>query len=399
MSRTGRLAGTLLGAHLLPLCVVAAQAPVLGLTMGGGEATDLRGARAAAVSLAPSVTLHPSPHTLFTFSGRGTRFGTGVWSATGAAGLLGRAPLSHRITALVQGTGDVTYTSWRATYLQADLQSALEVRVGVLTLSGGGKAAVARVSSAAPVPSAGILPSTSPGREDTRQAIGAVWGASARIAEAGAVSLRIRYREEHLALEDGRLVDRAGSAELRHGPLTLTGSLGLRHAPGEERVIGGAQAAMEVARGIALLAAVERYASNPLTQTVAGRSLNLGVSLRSGSFGGVRALPRPSDAPSPAPGYTRLAFRDIRARTVEVAGDWNTWNPIRLARAGNGVWYVDVKIDPGEYRYAFRVNGSAWTVPDGMAAVDDGFGGRSAWLSVREAGPATGVPATFKEER
>jgi hypothetical protein len=58
-----------------------------------------------------------------------------------------------------------------------------------------------------------------------------------------------------------------------------------------------------------------------------------------------------------------------------------------------------VRIDPGEYRYAFRVNGSAWTVPDDVAAVDDGFGGRSAWLSVRAAGPAAEEPANFKEER
>ncbi len=53
-----------------------------------------------------------------------------------------------------------------------------------------------------------------------------------------------------------------------------------------------------------------------------------------------------------------------------------------LRRAANGVWYVDLSIEPGEYRYAFRVDGAAWTVPDGIAAVDDGFGGKSAWLAV-----------------
>jgi hypothetical protein len=47
------------------------------------------------------------------------------------------------------------------------------------------------------------------------------------------------------------------------------------------------------------------------------------------------------------------------------------------------VWYADLKIPPGQYRYAFRVNGIEWRVPDGATAVKDDFGGKSAWLTVR----------------
>jgi hypothetical protein len=306
--------------------------------------------------------------------------------------------MAGRLGLLVQAAGDATYASWRSTYLQGDVQPALELRFGAFTLSGGGKAAAARVSSPASAPPAGLLPSPSVGVTATRHALGAVWGASARIAEGSGTAVFIRYREEHLALESGRLVDRVGSAELHHGPLMLTGTLGLRRAPGEERMVGGAQVTVEVARGVALLAAADRYATNPLTRTVAGQSLTLGVSLRSGGFRASRALPRPAGAPDPAPGFTRISIRHTRAHRVEVAGDWNRWTPIRLVRSTNGIWYVDVRIDPGEYRYAFRIDGSAWTVPDGVAAVDDGFGGRSAWLSVREAGPSAGEPANFKEE-
>jgi hypothetical protein len=398
MSTTRRLAGSLLGALVLPLSALAGQAPVLGLTLGGGEATDLRGNRAGAVSLAPSLTLFPSPSALITLAGRATRFGTGVWSAGGSAGLLARAPLSSALAAVVRGSGDATYASWRATYLQAELQPALELSLGDVALSGGVKGAAARTSSASgTLP--GLLPSGGRGTASARSALGPAWGASARLGGPAGSEIRIRYREERLAIDSGRLVDRVGTAELRRGPLTLTGSLGWRRAPAEARTISAIQISVEVARGITLLAAAESYPSNPLTETVAGRALSLGVSLRSGGIRPLPSPPRPGGVPAPTPGLTRLALRDARARTVEVAGDWNKWTPIRLARAGNGVWYVDVRIDPGEYRYAFRVNGSAWTVPDDVAAVDDGFGGRSAWLSVRAAGPAAEEPANFKEER
>ena len=32
---------------------------------------------------------------------------------------------------------------------------------------------------------------------------------------------------------------------------------------------------------------------------------------------------------------------------------------------------------------AFKLDGKRWTVPDGVASVDDGFGGRSALVTVR----------------
>jgi hypothetical protein len=55
---------------------------------------------------------------------------------------------------------------------------------------------------------------------------------------------------------------------------------------------------------------------------------------------------------------------------------------VSTTRASNGVWFADLRIPPGQYRYAFRVNGTTWMVPDGAQAVDDGFGGKSAWLTV-----------------
>ena len=395
MSTAGRIAGALFGMLGLPLAALVAQAPVLGLTLGGGEFTDLRGARAGAISFAPSVTIFPSARTVVAMSGRGTRFGTGVWSAEGAVGFVAQVPVSPRFVAVIRGSGDLTHTSWRATYLQAEFEPGLELRLGAFTLSGSAKGGAARTASASTTPLPGLPPSSTAA---TRQALGPTWSASARLAETPGGELRIRYREEHLAVDGRRYVDRVGAAELRHGPFALAGSLGWRRAPLEAGRIGGVHASVDVARGIALLAAAESYLSNPLTQTDGGRALRVGVSLRSGGLRPARTPPRPAGAPEPALGVTRFAIHDSEARSVEVAGDWNRWRPTRLARAPNGIWYVDVKIDPGEYRYAFRINGTTWTVPDGVAAVDDGFGGRAAWLSVREAGPAREQPATFKED-
>ena len=81
-------------------------------------------------------------------------------------------------------------------------------------------------------------------------------------------------------------------------------------------------------------------------------------------------------------GFTRLVIRADDASRVDVAGDFTNWKPIATHRAPNGVWYVDLRIAPGQYRYAFRVNGSEWRVPEGVTAVNDDLGGKSAWLVV-----------------
>ena len=129
-----------------------------------------------------------------------------------------------------------------------------------------------------------------------------------------------------------------------------------------------------------------RYASNRILGTPGGAYATAGISW---AFGGERAwsTPVPSRTPRPAPGLTRLAIRAPAARSVEAAGDFNEWTPVSARRAENDVWYVDLRIPPGRYRYAFRINGSRWRVPDGATAVDDGFGGTSAWLVVQDPGP------------
>jgi hypothetical protein len=112
----------------------------------------------------------------------------------------------------------------------------------------------------------------------------------------------------------------------------------------------------------------------------AGKFVNAGLTMRLGR--GSPSLPAPAGVPAPARGYTRVAIRADDARRVEIGGDFNKWQLSPAIRAPNGVWYVDLALPPGEYRYAFRIDGKEWRVPEGVAAADDEFGGKTAWLTV-----------------
>jgi len=93
-------------------------------------------------------------------------------------------------------------------------------------------------------------------------------------------------------------------------------------------------------------------------------------------------LPRPAGIAAAMRGITRLSIRADDAQTVEVAGEFNQWTFVSAKRAANGVWFADLRIPPGQYRYAFRINGTEWRVPEGVTAAEDEFGGKSAWLTV-----------------
>lgn len=389
MDRHVRIAATLCLASLAWVRVAHAQRPVFRLGVGGGEATDLRGVRSGAVSLWPSVTLFPSSRSVFSLSGHASRYGDGVWAAGGGATLEVRAPIgSGPFGFLLDAGGNATHGSWNATYLQADAFPALEARRGPMSIYAGIKGAAAQVRTRAATPLPGPFPGPAGNVTERHQDAGFAFGAALRLRSFGpGEQLRLRYREERMSPLGVRVIDRSGGADLLLGRLVLVASIGVRDAPDESRTYGGGRMVLTVARGVAVFGALESYPSSRLTGTAAGRSASVGLSLSTGGIRSAGAMPRPSGIPAPRPGLTRVAFRAPSAKSVEVAGDWNRRQPVPLQRAGNGVWYVDLRIEPGEYRYAFRVDGKTWAVPDGVAAVDDGFGGRSAWLTVKATRP------------
>ncbi len=360
-----------------------AQAPVTRLSIGAGSATDLRGVRSAAYVLAPSIVLFPSSNVSVAVDGRAIRFMGEGWSLGGGSSANGRIPIGRRFALLIGAAGDAVYASYRATYLQAETTPALGLRLGSLELWGGAHGAVARSSTPEVTAPLG-LPGASRSVVQERSAVGAAFGAVLTVAApAAGEGARLTYREEHGRPGGALVVDRVAGAAIARGAVTLSGTLGLREARGERRGFGGGQMMLMVAPGIAIFGAAESYPSNRLTGALGGQSFSAGLTFSAGGRRGPRALPQPSGTRPPAPSLTRLSIEAKDASKVEVAGDWNRWQPAPLRRAENGVWYGDFAIPPGEYRYAFRIDGTTWEVPRGVAAVNDGFGGKSGWLSVR----------------
>ena len=381
-----------LGLAAMPL---AAQSTTARVLIAAGTATDLRGVRSGAYALAPSVTLIPDPNLALSLGARGTRFTNDAWSLGGSAAAALRTPLAAGLAVLLSGNGDAIHTSYRATYLSAEGLPALEWRSGAVSLWGGVHAAAARTAfelSAAP---GTPLQRTS---AVARSLWGPAFGGGLRLVRAGhSGSLSVAYREEHAHPDGVSVIDRTASLGVSQGAIALSGSVGFRGAADERRGFGGARLGFTVAQGIELVGAAESYPSNRLTGAAGGRAFTAGVSLGIGGPRRARALPKPVGVPAVRPERTRLSFAAPSATRVEVAGDWNAWQSVALQRSANGVWYVDLAIPPGVYRYAFRIDGRTWEVPKGVAAVNDGFGGKSAWLSVPEPGRTATQSANRKE--
>lgn len=91
-------------------------------------------------------------------------------------------------------------------------------------------------------------------------------------------------------------------------------------------------------------------------------------------------------ATPPSPVLVRLVVLQPGAKTVQVAGDFNGWNPAStsLEQISSGAWTVTLPLEPGRYEYMFVVDGQRWIVDPFAAELnDDGFGSRNAVLEVR----------------
>jgi len=284
----------------------------------------------------------------------------------------------------LSGGAGLTWTSYDVTFVTLEATPAAELRFGPVELFGGVRTGTAWVSA----PDMSLSPIAGPPRRTvTTSSFGPVFGGGVEVARFGpGEGLHLQYREDRAKVESEPVTDRQIAARLIAGPVSVMASYGRRHAPAERTDFGGVQVSLSVTPLLAIMAALEEYPSNRLTGALGGRTLSAGIALRFGRGASKtpRALPRPSGVGAPSPGLTRVSIEAPGASQVEIAGDWNQWKPEPARRAANGVWYADLRLPPGEYRYAFRIDGMRWEVPDETQAADDGFGGRSAWLTVME---------------
>ena len=77
-----------------------------------------------------------------------------------------------------------------------------------------------------------------------------------------------------------------------------------------------------------------------------------------------------------------VQFRMPGARSVAMAGDWNSWQEVALRPVGDDVWQGRLGLRRGVYHFNLLVDGSDWAVPNGVATVPDGLGGMVAVLIV-----------------
>lgn len=358
------------------------------LAINAGNATDVTGAGASAFTIAPSFAAASALSSL-SIGGSATRFGNDAWSAGVNGGLNARAGTSAIVPVLSIAAGATT-TSYDVSYATADLVPSIEAQSGAARFFVGGRLGVASTSSTILRPGGPLAPV--PGGErrtvgnSARSLIGGLGFTT--VASNGEVGT-IGYRAESGTVAGARQTDHAVTGSVAGSTVVLSGMIGRRSIADVSLNHGSATVGFMMGRGTMLQFAAGTYPANSMIGTAAGKFVNAGVTLSLGRRAPL--APEPSGVRSPDRGRTRVAIRAADASSVELAGDFNKWQPVPTTRAGNGVWYADLALPPGEYRYAFRIDGKEWRVPGGVAAADDEFGGKSAWLSVKR---TDGKPAS-----
>jgi hypothetical protein len=345
------------------------------ISLAGGQATDSRGITSGALIVAPSLTVAPTLRASLTLGASGTRFVTGGWSLAGSGAISARVPVGPILGLALDGGGTVLGTSYHAASAEVNAVPSLTARLGLVTLFAGAHAGAARITTSA-LPAG---PFATPAASTAERTIaGSVFGARLAVAPEPAAGLAIGYREQHDRVAGIAVTDRVGSISVLAGGLTLEGAVGARRAADERATIASIRAEIAISPLLAIEGGAERYPSDRLTGVCGGRALHGGLVLR---FGGSRRPAEARGVGSVPRGATRLAISAPDASAVELAGDWNGWHPAPATRAPNGVWYADIALSPGTYRYAFRVDGR-WRVPGGTASDADGLIGPSALVVV-----------------
>jgi len=91
---------------------------------------------------------------------------------------------------------------------------------------------------------------------------------------------------------------------------------------------------------------------------------------------------RPESVLKPVP--VRFEFRDPTALSVAVAGTFNDWDPKKhtLQHNGDGVWFREAKLHPGQHEYCMVVDGHWMPDPVAQESRPNPFGGRNSVLMV-----------------
>lgn len=375
-------------ASLVSLATVSrtaeSQSIVGQVAASAGSATDERGVRSDAVTLAPTVVFTPGVNSNFVLGASATRFANTAWQIGMGAAVNARTPSTAGFALVFNGSGNAAQASFNATFAQADATPSLQFSAGPLTLIGGAHAATGYTAVSTESQSASpVLPAATQLVSQTRTSFAPSYGGELRVGANSPVSALLSFREEPAHVGGMAVTDRLAGATFSLGRATVSAIAGHRDAPDEQVDFASGSASIPITSTLSFTIAGGTYPSNRLTGAAGGHFFSTGFAMRFGGARAAAALPQPSGVPGALPEFTRLAIRAPTASRVAVAGDWNAWALVPATRASNGVWYVDLPLTAGEYRYAFLVDGTQWRVPQGAVAVDDDFGGKAAFVTVR----------------
>ncbi|MEX2155484.1 MAG: glycogen-binding domain-containing protein [Gemmatimonadales bacterium] len=322
-----------------------------------GVAYDTFSSVASAV-VAPSVEWQ-RPRAYGLASGSFAAFAGAQWTAQGRGDLSLFMPLGFELAG--SAGGSVHSTGYRTATTRGELRIHLSGRGGGVWA--GGHAGTGWTSDTS----------------DIAFAYGPSVGAWGRVGRVSALAVFVPFHFEGAWLPEAN-ARVAGT----HGRLDVLAYAGWRGATQGVNAAfwGGASVAVWVTPRIALVAGAGTYPADLLQALPRGRYVSASIRL---------ARRSPSVWPAPTTGralyatergVTELRFAVPGASRVAVVGDWTGWQPVLLERGADGRWVMRVTLGPGVYRFNVIVDGTRWTVPADVAAVDDGFGGQTALLVV-----------------
>lgn len=73
-----------------------------------------------------------------------------------------------------------------------------------------------------------------------------------------------------------------------------------------------------------------------------------------------------------------------KASNIILTGDFIAWSQegVKMKRDKNGVWKIELDLNPGRYEYKFIVDGKWWTDPSNKKTAVNSFGETNSVLEV-----------------
>jgi 1,4-alpha-glucan branching enzyme len=73
-----------------------------------------------------------------------------------------------------------------------------------------------------------------------------------------------------------------------------------------------------------------------------------------------------------------------QAKSVQLAGDFNNWQPAKtpMQKTGDGIWQVRLSLSKGTYRYRFVVDGNWQQDPNNKLTDPNPYGGLNSVIKV-----------------